>query len=305
MGALVDAVLERSTGMPLPGDGATIERFRRLSDCAALDPSLGRMIEAHTDAVAILAEADRRAPEGCCGVWAARGPDPCRLEGGRGRWRLRGTVPWCTGAGLVDHALVATDHESGPALVLVDMSAAGIERRAPSWRSIAFADTDTRAVSFDVSLADDDVVGLGGWYLSRAGFWHGAIGVAACWAGCATGLLRRVAPRWKDEPHGLAHLGAIDALTWELQTVLDASAVAIDAAPGDVGAAHRRALRVRHLVDVGVGEIVGRVERALGPAAMAMDDGVIESIAACDLYRRQCHAERDLEQLGRLAADER
>ena len=30
-----------------------------------------------------------------------------------------------------------------------------------------------------------------------------------------------------------------------------------------------------------------------------------EIIAACDLYRRQCHAERDLEQLGRLVIGER
>ena len=258
------------------------------------------MVEAHTDALAILAEAGRTAPAGSLGVWAARGAQPNCLEGGPGRWRLRATVPWCTGAGLVAHALVAADHESGPALVLVDMARPGIELLAPTWRSTAFAATDTRTVAFDVALDDDDVVGLEGWYLDRPGFWHGAVGVAACWAGCATGLLQRVEPRWKDEPHGLAHLGAIDAVRWELATVLDAAAAAIDDAPGDIAAGHRRALRVRHLVDVGVGEIVTRVERALGPAPMAMDAEVAEIIAACDLYRRQCHAERDLEQLGRL-----
>ncbi|MCU1502293.1 MAG: hypothetical protein JWM12_1647, partial [Ilumatobacteraceae bacterium] len=68
----------------------------------------------------------------------------------------------------------------------------------------------------------------------------------------------------------------------------------------DVTAAHRRALRARHIVDVGVAEITTRVERALGPAPMAQTPEIHRIIAETDLYRRQCHAERDLEQLGNL-----
>jgi alkylation response protein AidB-like acyl-CoA dehydrogenase len=232
-------------------------------------------------------------------VWAARGPEPVVLD----RHHLRGTVPWCSGATVADHALVAADdaRRGAPALVLVDLHAEGVTICQPSWTSPAFAETDTRAVAFDLELTDDQVIGRDGWYLTRAGFWHGAIGVAACWFGCSEGLLRRVRASWRHEPHALAHRGAIDALTWSLRAALATAAAEIDAAPLDAAAAHRRALRVRHLVDVGVGEITTRVERALGPAPMAMGDDVHLVIAECDLYRRQCHAERDLEQLGRLA----
>ena len=32
-------------------------------------------------------------------------------------------------------------------------------------------------------------MGTPGWYVERNGFWHGAVGPAACWAGRAAGLV--------------------------------------------------------------------------------------------------------------------
>jgi hypothetical protein len=39
------------------------------------------------------------------------------------------------------------------------------------------------------------------WYLTRPGFWHGALGPAACWAGGAIGLIDAVCTLNKRDPH--------------------------------------------------------------------------------------------------------
>ena len=61
----------------------------------------------------------------------------------------------------------------------------------------------------------------------------------------------------------------------------------------------QRSLRVRHLVDQTVGDITTRLARAIGPGPLAHEPGVHLAILEADLYRRQSHAERDLEILGR------
>src|SRR5689334_9943551 len=50
---LVAAGLDR---LPLPGSGQTLARWRMLAEVAALDLSLAKLFEGHTDALAILAE---------------------------------------------------------------------------------------------------------------------------------------------------------------------------------------------------------------------------------------------------------
>ena len=57
-------------------------------------------------------------------------------------------------------------------------------------------------------------VGTPGEYLDRPGFWHGAIGVSACWLGGARAVAAPLYARGAREsvdPHTLAHLGAVDA----------------------------------------------------------------------------------------------
>ena len=61
--------------MPLPGDGDTPGRHRRLMAVGRADLSLARLAEAHWDAVAILSEAGREpAPNIIYGVWASEKP---------------------------------------------------------------------------------------------------------------------------------------------------------------------------------------------------------------------------------------
>jgi alkylation response protein AidB-like acyl-CoA dehydrogenase len=157
-------------------------------------------------------------------------------------------------------------------------------------------------VSFDsVIVADDAMIGNTGWYLNRPGFWHGACGPAACWAGGAAGLVDWASRQRRDDPHTLAHLGAMQAQAWGLGSILDSAGREIDAAASDASAGRVRALSLRHLVEQACTDIMRRLVRAYGPYPIAMDAAIVQRYSELDVYLRQSHAERDLEVLGRMA----
>jgi hypothetical protein len=158
-------------------------------------------------------------------------------------------------------------------------------------------------VAFDGVAAEP--VGPPDGYLERPGFWHGAIGVAACWLGGAERLadtLRRAGPRLDD--HGLAHLGAVDAALSAARWSISAAGSEIDADPDDVRAAQRRAGRVRAVVERAAAETLDRVGRALGATPLATDEEHATAVGDLTVYLRQSHAERDLASLGRLLIEE-
>ena len=320
-----------SGGLHLPelGGGDTTGRWRALAAIARQDLAEGRLAEAHVDARQILREAGRPASDGCLyGVWASEHPRWSVTAGpsGPGRLVFDGAKAFCTGAGLLDRALVTarpspsqsgtTSDVDGPGpaiLIDLDLSAVTHERiDASGWTTGALADTVTAVVDLTgIEVATDQVIGPPGWYLDRPGFWDGAIGPAACWAGGAMGLVDHATDHPPSDPHGQAHLGAMVARAWSLEAALDRCGLEIDAEASPTHqsaegvattetARRRRALVVRHLVDVGAAEIQDRFARALGPRPLASDRSIHERDHALSLYRRQCHAERDLEALGRL-----
>ncbi len=300
--------------LPALGGGRTPERWRALSDAARADVSEARLIEAHVDAVQILREAGRGASEGTVyGVWASEHPRWTVTASPRGRdvWELTGAKAFCTGAGLVDRALISVVPEeaalsSGHRSLLVDadlrvLDEGRIDRS--SWMTSALGDTATSVVDltgFEVRATQ--AVGDPGWYLDRPGFWDGAVGPAACWAGAALGLVDAARARPPSSPHGRAHLGALVALGWHLASTLDAAGRDIDerSGHGDSDRARATALTVRHLVDVACAAVQDRFARALGPRPLTADPDVIARNDALSIYRRQCHAEADLEVLGDL-----
>ena len=181
-----------SLDLPLPGSGDTSGRHHSLLNFGREDLSLARLVEAHTDAVAILAEANRSAvAEAWYGVWASDSPTG-RLEAeavSNGTWRLSGLKQYCSGAPFVTTALVTAHYHGAVLLFAIELNDAGIRVGTTSWKSLAFADTCTGPVSFDdVRLPSDCLIGGPNWYLERPGFWHGAVGPAACWAGGACSL---------------------------------------------------------------------------------------------------------------------
>lgn len=299
--------------LPAVAAGHTAERWRALAEVARADVSEARIVEAHVDAVQILHEAGRRPAEGAVyAVWASEHPRwTVTAEGTDDTWWLTGTKAFCTGAGLVDRALVsvatAPANGDGPPprlLVELDLGGLGAGRIDRSqWATPALADTSTAAVDLTgLSMTASSVVGAPDWYVERPGFWDGAIGPAACWAGAALGLVDAAWDHPPSGPHGRAHLGALSALAWHLRSTLDAAGREVDVHRDHdrPGAARATALTVRHLVDVACAEVQDRFARALGPRALTSEPAVVARDQALSLYRRQCHAERDLEALGDL-----
>lgn len=289
--------------VPLPGSGRTAERHRRLFEVGREDLSLARLVEAHWDALAILAEAGHEAvPNALYGVWAAEGPDKTIRRNGS---LLSGSKPFCSGAGIVDRALV-TVREPEPGLVDVDLrgNRDAIDFDESSWKTSAFAETGTCLATFrEASIQQRDIVGPGGWYLRRIGFWHGACGPAACWAGGAAGLLDWASRQTRDDPHTLAHLGAIKAAVWSMRAALRISGDEIDANCDDFEEARARALTLRHIVEQSCTDVIRRLARAYGPHPLAMDEAIARRYMELDIYVRQSHAERDLETLGKVAKE--
>ena len=304
------------TTLPLPGSGDTAARFLALWDGCRADVSEGRLAEADHDADAILAEIGdgRRVADGeFWGVWAAEPPHPV-LEARRAAdtgdsggadtdgsgWLLDGVKPWCSGVGRCTHALVTARVDGTPRLFAVDLRHPGVGGSTDKWVSAGMAATATGEVSFDAVPA----VTVGGPrdYLDRPGFWHGGVGVAACWLGGVAGLydvLARTASR-HGKPHALAHLGAVDAALANARWMIIGAAAEIDADPGDAEAARIRALRVRTVADRICADVMDHVGRAIGAGPLAHDADVAQRFADIAVYTRQCHAERDEQWLGEL-----
>ena len=294
--------------LPLPGSGQTAQRWRRLAELTATDVVAGRLAEAHADAEAILAELGAPAPAAgdWWGVWAAEAPDAVVVARCAGDVMvLDGTKAWCSGAGLCTHALVTAHLEDGRrGLFAVNLREPGARPLRSAWRNPGMADSDTRSVEFSGATAVP--VGRAGDYLDRPGFWFGAMGVAACWLGAAraiTAPLYRRAAGGSADQHLLAHLGAVDAAISAAQAILDAAADQVDTDPRDSsGLAEVTARRVRAVVETAVDETLRRTGRALGPGPLCGDEQHARAVADLTVYVRQSHAERDLADLGLLAA---
>ena len=155
-----------------------------------MDAAVGRLVEGHLDAVAILREAGRDPHQQRYGVWASRAMGHrVMAEREPTGWRLSGSLPFSSGAGTVERALIVadTDAAGGDAkhrlLIEVATEQAGFGIVAGSWPSIAMSATDSMTARLDgVRVDADDVIGPPGYYTERDGFWYGSIGVAACWA---------------------------------------------------------------------------------------------------------------------------
>lgn len=293
--------------LPDPASGATSSRLGRLRDIARHDLSVARLAEAHVDAIAILHEAGRTPRPGLYGVWAAE--DPARrvdLDDLDGTPVLDGVKPFCSGAGLVDRALVTAHHGGRRRLVDVDLRPrSSLTTSVDDWATVAFGDTSTGSVTFERHMVDD-LIGGPDWYLDRVGFWQGACGPAACWAGGAMGLADQAtrAAAARTDPHTSAQVGELHSLVWQLDAMLDHAGATIDGEATDRDVAMRVALSLRRRVERACLEIVDISTTVLGPRALGFDRSIVRRVAEVQLYVRQSHAERDLDMLGRALLDD-
>nr|WP_067563196.1 acyl-CoA dehydrogenase [Nocardia acidivorans] len=294
--------------LPVPGQGATPRRFRELAQLSAEDTVLGRLAEAHADAAAILAELSGPAPGSgqLWGVWAAEPPEPVlRARDTSSGWVLDGRKLWCSGANLCTHALVTARAGAERRLFAVRLTQSAVRPVPSSWHAVGMRESDSGAVDFEGAQAT--AVGGPDAYLDRPGFWHGAIGVAACWYGSACQVARPLyerAAKGRADEHALAHLGAVATALHGAGLGLSAAAGEIDADPaGDMVTARIRARTVRALVEDAVTTTVDRVGRALGAGPLCADAEHARRVADLTVYVRQSHAEVDLADLGRDIAE--
>lgn len=295
--------------LPMPGSGSTRARFHALARMSRGNTVLGRMAEAHCDALAIVNELNcpgNRAGA-LWGVWAAEPPTPVVQATPHGdSWQLSGRKRWCSGASMCDAALVtARLPDERRALFAVDLVQPGVVPVPDTWHAVGMADSDSGSVDFDSVAAT--LVGEPGGYLTRPGFWHGAIGVAACWYGSACGVadtLHQHVRDGKGDEHTAAHLGAVASRLRSASAVLDHAAQEIDTDPFDErGGAHVRALAVRATVESVATEVMDRVGRALGAGPLCENADHARRVADLTVYLRQSHAERDLAALGRAVGE--
>lgn len=310
---LATLIRHRADKIPQPGGGQTLARWRVLAEVGATDLTLAKLYEGHTDARAILAELGAPLPvEGkSWGVWCAEPPGEqvhaVPLAPGIGAThgaavRLRGHKPWCSGAGILDQALVSAWLPDGRrCLVAVKMNQLGIRTSADRWHAVGMAGSASIDVHFDE--ASGVLVGAPGAYLGRPGFSHGGGGVAACWYGAAARIahfLREAAGRGQD-PHGYAHLGALDVALASAAGLLRDAAAQIDRNPSQD--CRLSVSRARLAVEEAAGEVLRRVPRALGPGPVCRHPTLARLMADLPVFMRQSHAERDQAALGRELAE--
>ena len=284
--------------LPWPGGGATATRWAVLAEVAARNLTVARVLEAHTDALAIRHEFDPSVPadDRTWGVFAAEAPD-ARLDAVDGR--LNGTKPWCSLAGRLDAALVTAHVDGGRALFEVDLHDPGVKVEPDdAWVARGLRTVTSAPVHFSAVPATQ--VGDVGWYLRRDGFAWGGLGVAACWLGGAVGLARTLhaRSRGRDGELAAAHAGAVDVALHAGESALVRAAHDVDAGRAHGAAGALLALRVRSVVADSVERVLSRVAHALGPAPLAFDPEHAARVADLELYVRQHHAERDLASLG-------
>ena len=114
-----------------------MRRLLQLHDlCAAESVSVGRLLEAHCDATAILAEAGRKLPPNqLAGVWASRHSGGAVRATPHGRhWRLSGSLRFCSGASIIDVALVDVAIDDQFQLVVVPLREGGVDIDLSDWR---------------------------------------------------------------------------------------------------------------------------------------------------------------------------
>ncbi len=300
-------IRNRLDQLAMPGEGATLERWRALSAVGQFDLSLTKLYEGHTDALAIMAEIDRDGTEvapGAWGVWAAESPGARAIihAAGNGEVRLGGQKSWCSGAVTGDHALLTAWDEAGdaPQLVAIALDQPGISIDADKWKAVGMASSLSVNVSFDG--ARGRLVGKPGEYLSRPGFWHGGAGIAACWYGGAVGLasaLRKslLAPGANDASgYKMASLGKTELALGEAAATLRQAAAWIDERP--LLDASRVALMARLSAERCAKLVIDEVGKAMGAMPFCLDEKFAKAAADLPVFIRQSHADRDFAALG-------
>lgn len=304
---ILKTLITYSEQIPHPASGianaddassGTLIRWQILAYVAGMDLTIAKWFESHLDALSILYEVGYdKADQGLWAVWAAEGhPDPIRYEQGK----VSGIKAWCSGANVVDYALITYRNTDGHAqLLIVDMHQPGIESDNSEWQAVGMQATDTGTLQFhEVSAIQ---IGRANEYLERVGFWHGAAGVAACWYGATAYLADYLISAYQQKPNDYKamYLGQISTALAVTQQYFYHVADLIDSQPQLSHELAIRQLRSQvEKVDRQVMEVVGQ---ALGAAPFCRNAHFARLSADLPVFIHQSHGAFDLQKIGELA----
>lgn len=282
----------------------TLKRWQILAYVAGVDLTLAKWFESHLDALSILQELGYDKPiKGLLAVWAAEG-HPLSFEQDKFSQHgiVNGTKAWCSGAAIVDYGLMSYRDKNGHAqLLLVDMQQEGIESDHRGWQAVGMQATDTAIVQFNKVTAEQ--VGTANAYLNRAGFWHGAAGVAACWYGAAISLADYLVLAYQQKPcnYKAMYLGQISIALAATQQSFHHVARVIDAQPQ-----HSHELTIRQLrasTEQVARQVLESVGQALGAAPFCNNAHFARLAADLPVFIRQSHGAFDLQKIGELTSE--
>lgn len=298
-GALRTLIGASPDGQPPLMRGESWVRLRRIAEVAAVDLSLGRLYEGHEDARSICLELGAGFGEGLAwGTWAAGGSVRATQSGER--FHLTGERHYCSGAGIIDAALVTATADDRTRLFAIDCRVGGVIPEAGSWPATGMAASASATVRF----VDAPACAIGGLdaYEQRPGFWVGSLNVAACWYGGALGIYRwTVANRGRSDDH--ESLGAMRAEIAVMRALLQSAAREVDAL-GGCGDAFARAMVIRHAVHDGCRRVIALGERLGGSDAIARDARQSRRFADLPVYLSQHRPFRDLSSIAPTTEDQ-
>lgn len=305
---ILTSLVTYSDQIPHPASGVTGEneagsstliRWQILAYVSGIDLTIAKWFESHLDALSILHEVGYdKAVKGLWAVWAAEGhPRPIHYQQGK----INGAKAWCSGANIVDHALMTYRDEDGQSqLLVVNMQQAGIEIDNEEWQAVGMQATDTATVQFHQAAASN--VGAANAYLERVGFWHGAAGVAACWYGATARLATYLIKAYQKKPNDYKamYLGDISTALTVTQHYFRHVSYLIDSQPE-----HSHELAIRQLranVEQLAREVTETVGLALGAAPFCGNAHFARLSADLPVFIRQSHGAFDLQKIGELSS---
>lgn len=291
----IRAHMDKLALVPVPGAGATSGRWQALAEITAIDGSLGRLAEGHLDALAIRRELANASTSDSAAVWAVWAAHPAKVRAARtsSGWRLSGTKPWCSGAALIDKALVtAVDGDGAARLFELDVETLSF---ADDWQPLGMRATASCTAELEVEIEADRELGPPQGYVRRPGFSHGGIGVAACWHGLASRVAHDLteAAGDSDDPYLRTAAGLARTELVKSRALLAAAGRWIDENPLDENGGRHLAGLVRVAVEASSRRIVEGSVTAQGAGALCFDPEHARAVADLTVYLRQLHPGRD------------
>lgn len=312
--AMLKALTALTPHIPHPASGQTLRRWQWLSEVAGVDLTVAKWFESHLDAISILHELGydtliAETADSIWAVWAAEGsrepiwlepisPELIRGENSSDNTSVcTGIKNWCSGATNVDMGLMTyRDSENRSQLLQVEMGQAGITIDNRGWQAVGMQATDTASLQFDHTPVT--LIGQADDYLQRAGFWHGAAGVAACWYGATTAIARYLLTSHQQKPTAVKamYLGQVSSQLAPLASYFAFVAQQIDRQPEDNHALIIRQLR--HQVEQTAQSVMQLVGQALGAAPFCQDAHFAQLTADLTVFIRQTHGAYDEQAIG-------